>query len=224
LRILVVEDDSRIADPLAAALRSQRHMVDVALSGEHGLELFDAHEHELVVLDLMLPGISGLEVCRTLRRRGSVAKVLIMTARDSVRDKVTALDEGADDYVVKPFDSGELLARVRALSRRGDGDRGVVLGHGLLELDQNAGEARYEGRRIELTRTEYAMLETMLRHPTRVFSADMLYSRVASFDGAGDSGTIKSHVANLRKKFRTAGSRSSMIVTVYGFGYRLADA
>jgi DNA-binding response OmpR family regulator len=224
LRILVVEDDTRIAEPLAAALRSQRHLVDVALSGEDGIDLFDTYQHELVVLDLMLPGISGLEVCRTLRRRGSISKVLIMTARDSVRDKVTALDEGADDYVVKPFDSSELLARVRALSRRGYGDRGTVLRHGLLELDQTSSEARCDGRRIDLTRTEYAILEMMLRHPTRVLSADTLYSRVASFDGAGDSGTIKSHVANLRKKLRATGSRSSAIVTVYGFGYRLADA
>lgn len=224
MRILVVEDDTRIADPLATALRSQRHMVDVASSGEVGLELFEMFEHEIVLLDLMLPGMSGMDVCRTLRRRGALSKVLIMTARDSVKDKVTALDEGADDYVVKPFDSSELLARVRALTRRDFGDRGVVLRHGLIELDPTSGEARYAGGRVELTRTEYAILEMMLRNPTRVLSADMLYSRVASLDGAGDSGTIKSHVANLRKKLRSAGARSRPILTVYGFGYRLADA
>lgn len=143
MRILVVEDDTRIADPLAAALRSQRHTVDIASTGESGLELFDAYEHELVIRDLMLPGMSGLEVCRVLRRRGSASKVLIMTARDSIEDKVTALDEGADDYVVKPFDASELLARVRALSRRGYAERGV-LRHGRLELDQTNGEARYD--------------------------------------------------------------------------------
>jgi DNA-binding response OmpR family regulator len=224
LRILVVEDDARIADPLAAALRSQRHTVDVASTGEHGLELIEGCEYEVVVLDLMLPGMSGLEVCRTLRRRGTPSKVLIVTARDSIGDKVAALDEGADDYVVKPFDSSELLARVRALSRREFGLRGITLRHGSLELDQTSGEARYEGRQLELTRTECAILELLLRYPTRVLSADLLHSRVAPFERMGDSGSIKSHIANLRKKLRTAGARSSTIVTVHGFGYRLADA
>lgn len=224
MRILVVEDDTRIAEPLVAALRGQHHTVDVALSGNAGLDLSESDAHDVVLLDLMLPGVGGLEICRALRKRGSRAMVLMMTARDSICDKVSALDEGADDYVVKPFDLAELLARIRALARRGSEGRGAVLAYGKIELDQTAVQVRYDGRQLELTRTEYAILETMLRHPTRVFSSDLLYERVGNLDGPGTSAAIKSHIANLRKKLRAAGSRCETIVTVYGFGYRLTDA
>jgi len=223
LRILVVEDDARIADPVAAALRDQHHTVDIAPEGETGLELCDTVEYDMVVLDLMLPGLSGIDVCRTMRKRGSRAMVLMMTARDSVRDKVAALDEGADDYLVKPFELGELLARTRALSRRGTDSRRALLKHGPLEFDQTTTQVRYDGRQLELTRTEYVILETLLLHPSRVFSSDFLYGRVEGFEGVGTSATIKSHIANLRKKFRVAGARSEVIITLYGFGYRLAD-
>jgi DNA-binding response OmpR family regulator len=142
MRILVVEDDSRIAEPVANALRGQRHTVEIAQSGDAGLALCDAEAHDLVVLDVMLPGVSGLEICRSLRKRGSRTMILMMTARDAVSDKVLALDEGADDYVVKPFDLEELLARIRALSRRGSEGRSVVLRRGRLELDQAASDRR----------------------------------------------------------------------------------
>ncbi len=223
MRILVVEDDARLAEPVAAALRGQHHTVDVAATGEAGLDLSEAAIHDIVVLDLMLPGIGGLDVCRTLRRRGSRALVLMMTARDGVRDKVAALDEGADDYLVKPFDLEELLARIRALSRRGlDGYR-AVLEVGALLIDQDAGQLFYRGGQIELTRTEFAIVETMLRHPARVFSSDQLYERVRSLDGLGASTAIKTHIVNVRKKLRAAGARSDAVVTIRGFGYRLAD-
>jgi DNA-binding response OmpR family regulator len=224
MRILVVEDDTRLAEPLAAALRSQRHTVDVALDGDAGLELCEAEDHDIVLLDLMLPKVGGLEICRALRKRRSRTMVMMMTARDSVTDKVAALDEGADDYIVKPFDLEELLARIRALSRRGAEGRGPVFSAGRLELDQAALEVRYAGRLLDLTRTEYAILETMLRHPTRVFSSDLLYQRVGNLEGRGTAAAIKSHIANLRKKLREAGCRHEAIVTVYGFGYRLAGA
>ncbi len=223
MRILVIEDDRRIAEPVSAALRSQQHIVDVAPSGETGLELSGAAAHDLVVLDIMLPGVDGLEVCRELRRRGSRAMVLMMTARDSVPDKVAALDDGADDYLVKPFDLEELLARIRALVRRGSDSRRTVLVHGKLELDQIGAEVRYDGSPVALTRTEFAILEMMLRQPKRVFSSDVLYEHVSALDGSGSRTAIKSHVANLRKKLRAAGARRTVIATLYGFGYRLAD-
>jgi len=224
VRILVIEDDARIADPVAAALRGQQHIVDVAHTGEAGLELSDADVHDIVVLDVMLPGVGGLEVCRSLRSRGSQAMVLMMTARDSVRDKVAALDGGADDYLVKPFDLAELLARIRALSRRGAESRQVTLVHGKLELDQAAAHMRFKGRILPLTRTEFLILETMLRYPTRVFSSEMLYDRVSSLDTPGTRAAVKTHIANIRKKLRAAGARRETIVTLHGFGYRLADA
>ncbi len=224
MRILIVEDDERIAEPVAAALRGQRHTVDVANDGAAALELSAADAHDVVVLDLMLPGVSGLQICRTMRSRGSQAMVLMMTARDSVRDKVAALDEGADDYVVKPFELAELLARVRALGRRGSAARKAILKFREFEFDQVSAQVRYDGCPLELTRTEYAILEMMLRHPTRIFSSDLLYERVGNLDGSGNAAAIKSHIANLRKKLRAAGSRREIIVTVYGFGYRLAGA
>jgi two-component system response regulator QseB len=224
LRILVVEDDTRIAEPVVAALRSQQHCVDVASNGKEGLDLCRDDAHDVVLLDVMLPGLSGIEICRALRRRGSSALVLMMTARDSVRDKVAALDEGADDYLVKPFDLEELLARVRALSRRTADSRGAVLRHGKLELDPTSARVRYGERLVDLTRTEHGILEALLRQPTRVFSSDVLYERVGNVEGSGTAAAIKSHVANLRKKLRAAESRRDVILTVHGFGYRLGDA
>jgi DNA-binding response OmpR family regulator len=150
--------------------------------------------------------------------------VLMMTARDATRDKVMALDEGADDYIVKPFDLEELLARIRALSRRGTDLRSTVLRHGSLEFNHAMVKAYFDGKPLELTRTEYALLETMMRYPTRVFSSNVLYERVGNLEGAGTATAIKSHIANLRKKLRLTGSREEIIVTVHGFGYRLADA
>ena len=223
MRILVVEDDARLAEPVAAALRGQYHTVDLAVTGEAALDLSESVTHDLVVLDLMLPGIGGLDVCRALRRRGSRALLLMMTARDAVRDKVAALDEGADDYLVKPFDLEELLARIRALSRRRLNGYRSHLTLGALRLDQDAGQLFYGGQPVELTRTEFAIVETMLRHPARVFSSDQLYERVRNLDGLGVSTAIKTHIVNLRRKLRAAGAGADVIMTVRGFGYRLAD-
>jgi DNA-binding response OmpR family regulator len=149
---------------------------------------------------------------------------MMMTARGSTSDKVRALDGGADDYIVKPFDFAELLARVRALARRQLETRVATLRHGRLELDQASAEIRYNGRSVQLTRSEYDILGAMLRNPTRVYSTDMLYSRIAAIHASGSADAIKYHVANLRKKLRASGAKQEVIVTVYGFGYRLADA
>jgi len=224
LRILVVEDDIRIATPVATALRRQKHIVDVALEGEAALHLGEVHPHDMVILDIMLPGIDGFEVCRSLRAGGSQAMILMMTARDGVRDKVRALDDGADDYVVKPFAMPELLARVRALQRRATEGRLSVLAHGQLAFDQATGAFSYREQRLELTRSEHAILELMVRSPRRVFSSEHFYERIASIDQRGTPSTVKTHIANIRKKLRSAGGSADAIVSVYGFGYRLADA
>lgn len=224
MRILVVEDDRRIAEPVVDALRREHLTVDVACDGKVGLELSATAVHDIIVLDLLLPYVGGLDICKALRRCGSRAMVLMMTARDSVGEKVAALDHGADDYIVKPFHIEELLARIRALARRSTESRTPILRHGPLELDPRSAQARYGGRELDLTHTEYEILETLLRHPRRVFSSTMLSDRVGSEARISYPATIKTHVGNLRKKLRTAGCADDVIVTVYGFGYRLADA
>jgi two-component system response regulator QseB len=224
MRILIVEDDSRLAHPIAAALRTQRHSVETVLDGASAVASCGERCYDLVLLDIMLPDMSGVKVCRSLRQSGSRLLVMMMTARGSTTDKVTALDGGADDYIVKPFDMAELLARVRALARRQLEPRLGTLRHGRLELDPTSAEVRYDGRPIALTRTEYDILATMLRQPRRVFSSDMLYARVAATTAAGSADAIKSHIANLRKKLHASGLKQELIATVYGFGYRLADA
>jgi two-component system response regulator QseB len=224
MRILIVEDDYRLSQPIAAALRKQRHSVEAVSNGASALASCREKHYELVLLDIMLPDMSGVEVCRNLRQSGSRLLVMMMTARGSTADKVMALDGGADDYIVKPFDLAELLARVRALARRDSESRPATLRHGRLELDPSSAEVRYNGCPIALTRTEYDILATMLRQPTRVFSSDTLYARVAATTAGGSAEAIKSHIANLRKKLRASGIKQELIATVYGFGYRLADA
>jgi two-component system response regulator QseB len=223
MRILIVEDDPRISDPVAEHLRRQLHVVEVQVDGSAGLEYARSGVYDLVILDVMLPGLDGLTVCRRLREMGSAAPVLMLTARDAVDDKVKALDYGADDYLVKPFDLAELSARVRALGRRGPDRRRPVLRHGPLELDQSSAAARYGGSALSLTRTEFAILETLMRSPKQVFNSEMLLEKVHAFDSPAGRGTIKTHVANLRRKIRAAGCTHNPIDVLYGVGYRLAE-
>jgi two-component system response regulator QseB len=224
MRILIVEDDSRIAAPVAHQLRGQKHVVDVCYDGRSGLEFAATGVYDLVLLDVMLPGLDGLSICRRLRGLRSTAMIMMMTARDATEDKVSALDAGADDYVVKPFDLAELSARVRALSRRGVEVRDTVMRHGMLELDSRSSRARYAGKPLALTPTEYAILEALMRSPSQVFTRTMLLDKVASFERGSGNESIKTHVANLRRKIRGAGCPFDPISTVYGSGYCLADA
>jgi two-component system response regulator QseB len=224
VRILIVEDDHRIAEPLAEDLRRQRHVVDVSADGPAGLAFAETSVYDVVLLDVMLPGIDGIEICRRLRAARTSAFVLMLTARDTVADKVAALDCGADDYIVKPFALDELAARIRAVARRGSELRPQVVQRGDLALDTQALQARFGSAPIELTRTEYTILETLMRNATQVFSRAMLADRVRDFGSDTNVETIKSHVANLRRKIRGAGCAGDPIVTVYGAGYRLGDA
>jgi DNA-binding response OmpR family regulator len=223
MRILIVEDDHRIAEPLAEDLRRQRHVVDVSADGAAGLAFAETSVYDVVLLDVMLPGIDGIEICRRLRSARSEAFVLMLTARDTVADTVAALDSGADDYVVKPFSLDELAARIRAVSRRAGSLRTELVRRGALAIDTQALQARFGASALELTRTEYTILETLMRNATQVFSRTMLADRVRDFSSDTSVETIKSHIANLRKKIRRAGCAGDPIVTVYGAGYRLAD-
>jgi two-component system, OmpR family, response regulator QseB len=222
MRILIVEDDPRIHRSLSEDLRRQHHAVDVAEDGLTGLDFASAEVHDVILLDILLPGLDGLEVCRRLREEKSRALILMITARDNVSDKVGALDTGADDYLVKPFDLAELSARIRALSRRQYESREPILEHGNLRLDPSRGLVTCNGIPIPLTGSEYAILEMLMRSPRQVFSRGMLLDKITTFADALEHDSIKTHITNIRRKLRVAGIPDP-IKNVYGMGYRLAD-
>jgi two-component system, OmpR family, response regulator len=220
VRVLVVEDEAKLADLLARGLREEGHAADVARNGEDALWMATAVPYDAVVLDVMLPGLDGLEVCRELRRRSVWTPVLILTARDAVADRVAGLDTGADDYLVKPFSFAELLARLRALARRAPAERPAVLEVGDLRLDPATREVTRAGVEVILSAKEFALLEVFMRRPGETLS------RLRLLEGAWDiayesrSNLVDVYVGYLRRKIDRPFGRSSL-VTVRGVGYRL---
>jgi two-component system OmpR family response regulator len=220
VRVLVVEDEAKLADLLARGLREEGHAADVARNGEDALWMATAVQYDAVVLDVMLPGLDGLEVCRELRRRSVWTPVLILTARDAVADRVAGLDTGADDYLVKPFSFAELLARLRALARRAPAERPAVLEVGDLRLDPATREVTRAGVEVILSAKEFALLEVFMRRPGETLS------RLRLLEGAWDiayesrSNLVDVYVGYLRRKIDRPFGRSSL-VTVRGVGYRL---
>jgi DNA-binding response OmpR family regulator len=221
MRILLVEDDERIARPLAEDLRHQHHVVDLASDGIAGWEYAQAADYELILLDLMLPLLDGITLCKRLRASQSNALILMLTARDTTGDKVIGLDAGADDYLVKPFELEELAARIRALSRRLTEVRQPILIFGNLQLDPSTRHVTFGGKPLSLTRKEYMILECFLRKPTQVLTRDALLDKLWEFDKLSGAETIRTHMTNLRRKLKAAGSSENFIETVYGIGYRL---
>jgi two-component system, OmpR family, response regulator QseB len=222
MRILIVEDDPRICGPMADDLRRQRHTVDIASDGKTGLDYAASGLHDLILLDVMLPGESGLNVCRRLRESGDQSMILMVTALDAIEDKVAALDAGADDYIVKPFDLVELSARIRAVSRRAREIRPLALQHNEITLDPQAATVTVRDRRVELTRSEYVILETLMRNRRQLFTRQMLHEKITATDRNAAPESIRTHVGNLRKKLHSAGCEGDVIETVYGSGYRLS--
>jgi two-component system response regulator MprA len=220
-RVLVIEDEAKIADLLRRGLIYEGYQVEVAPDGETGLALARDHSPDLVILDLMLPGIDGLEVCRRLRAASDVP-ILILTAKDAVSDRVKGLDSGADDYLVKPFAFEELLARLRALRRRRPAESQEILRFADLSLNTATREVRRGDRLIELTAKEFDVLELFMRHPRQVLTRDILYERIWGYDFGGESNIIEVYIRYLRSKLEQNGE-PRLLHTVRGVGYALRE-
>ncbi len=223
MKILVVDDDAAVRDSLRRALQLETYDVAVAVDGADALaQLEESGEPDAVVLDVLMPNVDGIEVARTLRRSGRRVPILMLTARDEVSDRVAGLDAGADDYVVKPFALEELLARLRALLRRTADGAVETLRFADIELDPATREVRRDGDDIELTRTEFALLELFLLNPRQVLTRSIIFERVWGYDFGFGSNSLDVYIGYLRRKTE-AGGKSRLIQTVRGVGYALRD-
>jgi two-component system response regulator MprA len=223
VRILVVDDDRGVREALRRALALAGYEVQLAEDGEAALELLVQAVPEAVVLDVGLPGVDGLEVCRRVRRMGARVPILVLTARDAVSDRIDGLDAGADDYMVKPFDVGELQARLRALLRRANPDADAdALSFAQVRLDPDRHGAQVGEELVELTRTEYQLLELFMLNPRRVLPHSVIYERVWGYDFGPTSNALRVYVGYLRRKLEQAGA-PELIHTVRGVGYALRE-
>jgi two-component system, OmpR family, response regulator MprA len=221
-RILIVEDEVEIADYLRRGLVYEGFVVEIAGDGMAALAAARERLPDVVVLDLMLPGLDGMEIAQRLRA-GSSVPIIMLTARDSVADRVAGLERGADDYLVKPFAFEELLARIRVqLRRRQAQDTGEVLRFGSLSVDLAAHDVRLSDRRIDFTAKEFELLELFMRHPRQVLTRDLLYERIWGYDFGGESNVIEVYVRALRQKLESAGA-PRLIHTIRGVGYVLRE-
>ena len=220
MRVLVVEDETRMAGLLERALREEGHTIDVAADGPEGLWLATENAYGAIVLDVMLPGLDGFQLCRRLRESGRWAPVLMLTARDAVGDRVRGLDAGADDYLVKPFSLLELGARLRALARRDDRSRPVILAEGDLKLDPAAKRAWRSGTELRLSPKEFSLLELFLRRPGHVLTRSQIIEELWDFTYDGGSNVVDQYVNYLRRKIDVPFARHD-IETIRGMGYRL---
>jgi len=222
MKILVVEDDRKVAGFIEQGLREEGYAVDVAPDGDEATMLAHVYEYDLVVLDVMLPKKTGLQVANELRREGRKTPILMLTARDTTEDVVRGLDAGADDYLTKPFKFDELLARVRALVRRGGAGRTELLSYGPLELDRLKHKVRVDGKHLELTPKEFHLLQHFLLHPEEVVRRTELLEKVWDMHFDPESNVVDVHVGNLRRKLKSASGRE-LIQTVRGVGFRLQE-
>jgi two-component system response regulator MprA len=222
MHVLVTDDEDAVRRAVRRALTLEGYRVTEAVDGAQALTAIARDQPDAVVLDVMMPELDGLEVCRALRDRGDATPVLMLTARDEIDHRVRGLDAGADDYLVKPFALEELLARLRALLRRTSPDQDGVLRFEEVELDLNLYEARVNGSAVKLTRTEFSLLELLLRHPRQVLPRSMINERVWGYDFGPASNSLGVYVGYLRRKLSEAGARE-LIQTVRGVGYILRE-
>ncbi|MBI4985765.1 MAG: response regulator transcription factor [Rhodocyclales bacterium] len=219
MRILLIEDDPVLGDGLATGLRQSGFAVDWLKDGESAVAAMQSEKFDLTVLDLGLPRLSGMEVLKRLRARGDAMPVLVLTARDAIRDKIAGLDCGADDYLVKPVDLEELAARIRALLRRAAGRAEPMLRHGAIALDPAGRRVEVDGRPVELSAREYAVLHALLANPGRVMSRSQLEQSIYGWNEEPDSNALEVHIHHLRRKFG-----ADLIKTLRGVGYTIPKA
>ena len=220
---MVVDDERAVRESLRRALELEGYEIELAEEGRQALEMLESdRQPDAVVLDVLMPGMDGLEVCRTIRRAGNHVPVLMLTARTQVEDRVEGLDAGADDYLTKPFALEELLARLRALLRRTADGSGEVLRFAGLKLDPGTREVRRDGEPIELTRTEFSLLELFLLNPRQVLTRSVIFERVWGYDFGYGSNSLDVYIGYLRRKTE-AGGKPRLIQTIRGVGYALRD-
>ena len=220
-RILIIEDDPAILKVLQRGLAYEGYTVDIATDGRTGLNQARDHRPDLVILDIMLPNMDGLEVCRRLRTGGSLP-ILMLTAKDTIQDRVQGLDAGADDYLIKPFNLDELLARIRALLRRTQTERSQVYKFADLTMDTASRQVTRGSRMVQLTAKEYELLELFLRHPRQVLTREVIFDRVWGYDFGGESNVLEVYIRYLRQKLEAEGE-SRLIHTIRSVGYVLRE-
>ena len=224
MKVLVVDDERAVRESIRRALELEGYEIELAEDGRQALDRLESDSQpDAVVLDILMPGVDGLEVCRTLRRSGSSIPVLMLTARTQVEDRVEGLDAGADDYLTKPFALEELLARLRALLRRTADGSGETLRFEDLELDPRTREVRRGGEPIELTRTEFSLLELFMLNPRQVLTRSVIFERVWGYDFGYGSNSLDVYIGYLRRKTEAAG-QPRLIQTVRGVGYALRES
>lgn len=223
-KILVIEDDDDLLESITEVLRGENHIVEAVCEGDEGLQRLQVYDYDLAILDWGLPGLDGIEICKQYRAAGGRSMILMLTGRSAVGDRGHGLDSGADDYLTKPFNFKELLARVRALLRRAGSvpTAEELLQCGNVALNPSSHVVTKEGLEVSLSRKEYALLECFLRDPKRVFSVDVLLRDIWSDTPGSSTATVRTHIKTLRKKIDTEGA-ATLIDTVHGVGYKLRN-
>ncbi|MFP4122747.1 MAG: response regulator, partial [Coleofasciculus sp.] len=224
MKILIVDDDPATASPLIEALTAHHYTIEAATNAEHGLELAQTSHYDLAVLDVTPQNLDGIHLCQKLRHQGSQMPILLLSTQGSSADRIRGLEAGADDYVMKPYDLSELMARIRALLRRRNSTVSKVLTWEQLRLEPDTGKVTYKGESLHLTPKEYGLLELFLRHPRRIFSRSAILDHIWSSDEFPGEEAVTTQIKGLRQKLKAAGIKINLIETVYGLGYRLKDA
>ena len=222
MKLLLVEDEALLSAAIAKGLRKRGYAVDCAYDGEQALELYSVNDYDLMILDLNLPELDGLEVLRRIREQDATLRVLILSARSTVPDKIAGLDSGSNDYLTKPFDFAELEARIRALLRQEVRMQDVNLSRGGVQMDTAAKQVYWQVTPVDLTKKEYAILEYLMTHPGKVISTEELIEHVWDSEADPFSNAFRFHISSLRKKLAAASGREDLIVTLRGQGYRMA--
>lgn len=224
MKILVIEDEHLIANSLKKGLEQEKYTVDVAYDGLEGYDLASSGDYDLILLDLMLPNLDGLTICKKLRQENNHVPILMLTAKSQLEDKITGLNCGADDYLTKPFAFEELLARIRALSRRPQKTNGKILTVGDLSLDTITYEVKRGNKNIQLSSKEYSLLECLIRHSNQILNKDQLIQYVWSYESDILPNTVEVYIRNLRQKIDIPfKNKPPLIKTIRGFGYKISE-